>query len=711
MTDALKELTSQLSSEDPYERESAVLELAELADTRAAPLFVRSLGDSAEPVRRWSAYGLAKLGRQEDAPALRRALEKDPAASVRIQAALGLARLGERPALEKLIQFLKAPSLDTRRDAAEALLLLPEPAPLKQLLLPMLTATDPRSRAWGAGLLHALGEPEAYPKWRGTVVTPESRRDAVGVAPFMKEPRAVRELLRLLGELPQEELDATEGDEPSLAEHMTNALRMVGLELLLGGEADESLRADLLLLLGRHQYLIPELIDDVLQFLNQLPPMDLGRELAALLFEQEREDRGSLFMAITTLSTGLTVPTLEAMGHRDREEVLDAVIQALERAQGEDSALQALGEVLSESVYGDRFGDVFQEAGTQEQELPEDEGDATRVTLEMPAVTSPLSPTVTREMVLVQEEPTAPTMEFELPGMEIGEDEEEEFEDDEEDWALPAPPGAEAVAQRALVVGALLRRLVLEERLARGKDPAAKEELKQLQRWMDEEGLFTPLGHTGLELFDAEPGTWSEENRQAVAWSAEELQLLLWALKQGKLPPPEARVDATPLLERLPLLKDPQPFLSAAERRPIEEVEAQRNRWEVMLDCARYESFARGILADPVLAEGDPELDGLLDSAEAEGFDREKLELKLGKARMAVEGLRFWMRFLVTQLQKEGLLGGKPGDELLFQGKRLMDLDEATLAMLLGLSHGRSQTLGWLMEGDGDIPDDEDEPG
>src|SRR5687768_10464612 len=108
MSDALKELARRLSSEDEYARESSVLELAELADPRAAPLFTRALTDPAEPVRRWSAYGLAKLGRQEDAPALRRALEKDPASSVRIQAALGLALQGERSALEKLLEFLKA---------------------------------------------------------------------------------------------------------------------------------------------------------------------------------------------------------------------------------------------------------------------------------------------------------------------------------------------------------------------------------------------------------------------------------------------------------------------------------------------------------------------------------------------------------------------------------------------------------------------------
>jgi HEAT repeat protein len=718
MSDAFKELARQLSSEDPGERESSAMELAEFADPRAAPLFARALGDPAEPVRRWSAYGLARLGRHEDTPLLRRALEKDPAPSVRIQAALGLARLGDRAALEKLLQFLTAPALEVRREAGEAILFLPDPTPLPPLLRPLLTGNDERSRAWAAGLLHALGEPSVYAKWRGALVSPESRRDAVGVVPFMREPRAVRELLRLLGELPQEELDATEGDEASLAEHMANTLRLSGLQQLLDAEADETLRADLLLLLGRHQYLIPELLEDVLEFLNQRPPMDVGRELAALLIEQERKERGPLFIAITTLAPGFAVPTLEAMADRDREQVLNAVLEALEHAQGEDAALQELGELLRQSAYGDPFHELLYGGGTMEQELPDDDDEPTAAsapaTIEMPVVMEVSSATVTREMEAVTEPPSSPTMEFELPGLSTRENEvfeEEEAADEEEEWLEPLAPEAEAVAQRALVVGALLRRLALEERLARGKDPAAKEEVLRLQQWMEEEGLFATMGITGLALFEAEPGTWSEEDRQGVVWSAEELQLLLWSLKQGKLPPLETRVDVTPLLERLPLLKDPQPFLETAERRPMEEVEAQRSRWEAMLDCARYESFARGIQADPELAEGDPELDGLLDSAEAEGFDRGTLEIKHGKARTAVEGLRFWMRFVVTQLQKDGLLTGKPGEGLIFQGKKLAELDEAALASLLGLAHSRSQILAWLTEGDGSVPSEEDEPG
>jgi hypothetical protein len=284
-------------------------------------------------------------------------------------------------------------------------------------------------------------------------------------------------------------------------------------------------------------------------------------------------------------------------------------------------------------------------------------------------------------------------------------------EEAEQEWSVSVPPEADAVAQRALVLGGLLGRLSLEERLARGKDPAALEECLRLQQWMDEEGLFATLGVTGMELFEAEPGAWTEEERQSVAWSAEELQLLVWALKQGKLPPVDARVEAAPLLERLPLLKDPQPFLESAELRPAEEVQAQRDRWEVLLECGRHESLARGITADPSLIEGDPDLELLLESAEEVGFDRKGTSAKHGKARAAVEGLRHWSHYTVTQRQEEGLLPGKPGEGLLFRGRRLHELDEEALASLLALAHGRFKALEWLVEGDTAAPEGEDEAG
>lgn len=706
MNEAIRELGQQLDSKDAYERETSALELAELEDPQTAPLLTRALEDEEASVRRWGAYGLAKLGRPEHAQALRRAWEKDANPRVRVQAAAGLARLGEKAALEKLPQYLSAPSLDVRRDAAEVLFALPGPPPLRTLLKPLLSAKNEPARAWAAAMLHTLGEAEAFARWRGALASPEGRVDAVLSAPLMREPRAARELLRLLVELSQEELEATEQDV-TIQEMLGKALQLSGLDTLLGGaEADEELRADLLTLLGRHPHLVPELTEELIEFLSQSPPEKLGRELAQLLSAQEREERASIFAVLAPLFPQAAPSTLIEMKGAEREEALQAVARAAAEAAGQDPRLVELTEKLRATPYRHHFEGLPTGPQPRKAKRPRADTSAVRTIEEMPAITTA---TVTREMEIPLVDPLTrtPTQELELPTVGLAGSREE----GEEEWDPTIPPEPAAVAQRALVIGGLLRRLALEERLARAKDAAAREELLRIQRWMEEEGLFATVGVTGLELLESEPGSWSEEDRQSISWNAEELHLLLWALKQGKLPPLEARVEAAPLLERLPLLKDPQPFLESAELRFGEEIEAQRDRWEVLLECARYESLARGIAADPSIAEGDPDLELLLESAEEVGFDRRGTAAKHGKARAAAEGLRHWSRHRVTQLQEEGLLPGKPGEGLVLQGKRLQELSDDALATLLALAHGRFQALEWLAAGDVILPEGEDEAG
>jgi HEAT repeat protein len=708
MNEAIHALGQQLDSEDPYERETSALELAELGDPETAPFLAHALEDEEASVRRWGAYGLAKLGRPEHIPALRRVLEKDPDLRVRVQAAAGLARLGDKGALEKLAQYLGAPTLEVRREAAEMLLSLPDPAALRPLLKPVLAARDERVRAWAAAVLHAVGEPEAFAKWHSALASPESRIDAVLAVPLMREASAVRELLRLMAELPSEGFESFEGAEPSLLTLLADALRLSGVDILLGGsEANAALRADLFILLARHSHLIPEHVDDITEALAQRAPEQLGAEMAQLLSEQEREERPQLFAALAPFFPEAALPTLVELRGPDREAALRAVAQAARDAGGEDRRLVKLTETLKATLYAHHFEGVPMKAARKPQRQREKDTTAAKTIQEMPAISLPSSATPTREMEIPAEEEENATQEMEIP--------EEAFEEaraeEEEEWLPTVPPEADAVAQRALVLGGLLRRLTLEERLAKGNDSAAREEILRLRQWMDAEGLFSTLGVTGLEMLESEPGTWFEEDRQSVAWSAEELHLLLWAMKQEKLPPLEARVEAAPLLERLPLLKDPQPFLESAELRIPEEIAAQRDRWDVLLECARYESLARGIASEPSLAEGDPDLELVLESAEEVGFDRKGATSRLGKANAAVEGLRYWSRHLLNQLQEEGMLPGKPGEGLVFQGKRLHELDEPTLGVLLGLAHGRFQALEWLAEGDAILPDGEEEAG
>ncbi|MFL5346759.1 MAG: HEAT repeat domain-containing protein, partial [Hyalangium sp.] len=507
MNEAIHELGQQLSSENAHERVSSAMELAELEDAEAVPFLVQALEDEEAPVRRWGAYGLAKLERPEHAPALRRALENDPDPRVRIQAAFGLVQLGERDALEKLPPYLGAPEQAVRREAAAMLVSLPDSAPVRPLLKPLLTGRDQRSQAWAAGLLHALGESGAFPKWLSALASAEARRDAVLAVPFMHEARAVRELLRLLAELPQEELDAAEDEESSLLVLLCEALRMCGLELLLDTDADEALRADLLVMLGRHRPFVPDLVDGIVDAFAQRAPDKLGRELAQLLSEREPAERGPFFTNVASLFPKAALPTLAELKGQDREALLRAVVQMAKAAEGMEPDLLAICETLRATPYGHHFEGLPTEPATREHEFPEGEDGV-----------------------------DGDTQEVALP------------EDDEASWTEQVPPDAEAVAQRALVLGGLLRRLLLEERLGKVKDPAAKEEILRLQRWMDEEGLFSTLGVADIELLEAEPGTWLPDHRQSVAWLAEELQWLLWALKQQKPPPFEARVETAPLL-------------------------------------------------------------------------------------------------------------------------------------------------------------------
>lgn len=670
MNEAIHELGQHLSSEDPHERVSSSMELAELGDPEAAPFLARALGDEEAAVRRWAAYGLAKLERAEHAPALRRAVEKDPDPRVRIQAAFGLAQLGERGALEKLPPYLAAPEQAVRREAATMILSLPDPTPARPLLKPLLTGRDPRGQAWAAGLLHALGESGAFARWLNSLNSAEARRDAVLAVPFMHETRAVREVLRLLAERPQEELDAAEDEESSLLVLLCEALRLSGLEPLLDNDTDEALRADLLVLLGRHRPFIPDLVEGIVDAFAQRPPDKLGREVAKRLFERPPEERAPFFTNIASLFPKAALPTLAELKGQDREALLRELVQMAKAAEGTDPDLLAVCETLRATPYGHHFEGLPTEPATGEQELPEGED-----------------------------------------GLDGGTQEVAIPEDEDTSWTEQVPPDAEAVAQRALVFGGLLRRLALEERLAKVKDPAAKEEILRLQRWMDEEGLFSTLGVADIDLLEAEPGNWLPDHRQSVAWLAEELQWLLWALKQGKPPPVDARVETTPLLGQLPLLKDPQPFLESADQRPLDEVQEQRDLWQLILECARHESLARGISADPTLAEGDPDLPMLLESAEEVGFDRKSISATQGKVQAAAEGLRYWSRHVVTELQQQGQLPGKPGEGLIFQGKRLHELDENALALLLSLAHARFQALEWLIAGGNALPEGEEEVG
>jgi hypothetical protein len=257
-----------------------------------------------------------------------------------------------------------------------------------------------------------------------------------------------------------------------------------------------------------------------------------------------------------------------------------------------------------------------------------------------------------------------------------------------EDPPLAAPPEADVVAARALMVGALLERAKLES-------APSESHFAALRTWVDDQGLFTNLGPDGLQLFESKLGSWSDEDVEAVDWTSEELQLLLWAMQQADYPRVDERADGAKLLKKLPVLGEVDAFLEGATLRSLDELEVHRALAEAVLEAIRAEVYARSVQEDPSSIEGDEDLQELLASVEAEGFDR-KAAAEKGAANEAILGLRHWSRSLLTEL-----FGPEsPHKAHRIDSAQLVGLDEPTLATWLGIAHSRSEAMAWLLEGD-----------
>ena len=155
----------------------------------------------------------------------------------------------------------------------------------------------------------------------------------------------------------------------------------------------------------------------------------------------------------------------------------------------------------------------------------------------------------------------------------------------------------------------------------------------------------------------------------------------------------------TPALEKI--------ILAADTLRPADEVEDKAQLYEARNEALRSEAYARSLKEDPKSLEADEDLEALLRSVAAEGFDRAAAATK-GKVNEAVQGLRFWARTLLLELCGEG----SPHLAYRLDPNRLLTLADGTLATMLALADARSGGLAWLREGDAgdtgaDQPDDD----
>jgi Domain of unknown function (DUF4272) len=117
----------------------------------------------------------------------------------------------------------------------------------------------------------------------------------------------------------------------------------------------------------------------------------------------------------------------------------------------------------------------------------------------------------------------------------------------------PPRPTAVQVADRALVLYALVRRGYIEHIIAStdgeptrvGQGEAAR---KETDRWLERESLRDALTEIETRLFDAPSGSWPSTATADAMWRKESLGALLWALQHvAEMPAYDHEFDQTVL--------------------------------------------------------------------------------------------------------------------------------------------------------------------
>src|SRR3712207_3259222 len=105
-------------------------------------------------------------------------------------------------------------------------------------------------------------------------------------------------------------------------------------------------------------------------------------------------------------------------------------------------------------------------------------------------------------------------------------------------------PAAE-VAERSIILAALIRRLWIETSSTSSNAENWTAEAFDLREWLRTEGVWNVLTPSEADVLERSVGAITEDELAAVAWQAEELATLGWALGLADLLPPGERGDIT----------------------------------------------------------------------------------------------------------------------------------------------------------------------
>lgn len=116
------------------------------------------------------------------------------------------------------------------------------------------------------------------------------------------------------------------------------------------------------------------------------------------------------------------------------------------------------------------------------------------------------------------------------------------------------PPSPEQVADRALVLYALVRRATIELALESFEwEPLrirqAETARSETDRWLQRESLDEAVLEDERRLLDADSGTWPREAVMDTVWRKEGLAVLLWSLQHTPSLPPMGEESEMPVLD------------------------------------------------------------------------------------------------------------------------------------------------------------------
>ena len=140
-------------------------------------------------------------------------------------------------------------------------------------------------------------------------------------------------------------------------------------------------------------------------------------------------------------------------------------------------------------------------------------------------------------------------------------------------------PSARDVADRALILYALVRRATIEAIVEESHDQVRRRQAEdarhETEKWLQRESLTPAVTETERTLFDAETAAWPPEAIADGMWRKEALGVLLWALRAlPSLPPINQEFEVEDLNGAIEASGSVSVFRSTARLRDPGDIEA-----------------------------------------------------------------------------------------------------------------------------------------